>query len=816
MGRGHAVVQPIHNVTVHALVVVGALSETSCVPIVLMLVLAQAPLVPSAGPARFPSQGIWWPDVMGRVSAAYSDGGWAVAWADQRRLTGQLSSDVWVATTNSNGRVVFIDGSPLDPTRIRQDALLSTNGNGWLVGWSEVGGNGWLVKVRQSTSATLNGSWSPETVVADPVVFGSHVVAAEGLNRSMAWRKPDGGVWFRRNAQQEQLVDPASNATDLTLTDVPGDFVLAWRTPGTLRAKKVSETSPALSLNVTGVAAPSSSAQVPNLIHQNGSGEIALFTMQPSFSELAGRRINNTLLTSKVLSTAFQTGTLIISREATVGVLQVANDANNGAPVPFAVGGEPEALASDPGRQRAVLVQRPPDGLQAQLIGVDPTTTGPHLVGAPIPLLPLQSPQLRPTVAWSAAKGAYLVMWDEFVPPNPAGKLMFSYLQLDGTPTPSQVLGVEVDGGAAPRLVPGLDAGFPLGLLHFGVDGGQRYSELDEMNRQFVNARGISSAISFAARGQSSTLAWNPNSNSVQLWLNWTNRFGGPPLPIPRCVAFKNGKFWLGALSGTSLTTVPEDGGLGDLGLFHPNLSGLGQHCYAVRPVHDTVVVGYRDDAGIQLVSVEAPVGQLIASQPGNGSPLVTPLGSSLLVSWVESQATVKGFIVRADGGIEAPILFGDRALDVREHWAASGPNGSAAVVWQSFDIASGRVLVNARLVFEGPALLMDAGTGSADAGADAGTDAGADGGPGDGGSGDGGPGDGGSSVAQNDGGLDAGFDAGPADVMMLDDAGVGGAPDAGPKAEPVFVPVCGCDGTTGAPLLLAVMLMLRRRAQSP
>ncbi len=183
-GSGRSAPQLIRNVGVAGLADVTFVGDTPRVPVALMLVLAQVAVFPPAGPARFSSTGFWVPPVMGRVSVACDDGGWAVAWADQRRFPGQSTgfSDVWVAASTSNG-FRYLPGSSLSaPNAIRDNALIAANGNGWLLGWSELDA-GWLLKARNAGKDITSG-WTPERLIADAGWFDHGTdVAAGGFSR---------------------------------------------------------------------------------------------------------------------------------------------------------------------------------------------------------------------------------------------------------------------------------------------------------------------------------------------------------------------------------------------------------------------------------------------------------------------------------------------------------------------------------------------------------------------------------------------------------------------------------------------------------
>ncbi|MBM4782248.1 MAG: hypothetical protein GQE15_31600 [Archangiaceae bacterium] len=400
--------------------------------------------------------------------------------------------------------------------------------------------------------------------------------------------------------------------------------------------------------------------------------------------------------------------------------------------------------------------------------------------------------------------------------------------------TDPQPLGGVVDGGTRPRLLQG-PPGQQLGLLTYNLS--QFFETLNEVNGTVSvgSAIGVPANVTYATRG-ARTLAWGPRGGSVELFTDWGSAVTSFLQPMPRCAALKGGQFWFGPISGTVQWTMGETAGVPAFATGGATFSGQGQHCYAVRPIHDTVVVGYNAvDGGQRLMTVEPPFVDLVAPQPGTGSPLVTPLGSSLLVSWVEPPR-VKGFVLAFDGGV-TPITIDDKAVDGREHWAASSSNGAAAIVWQAFDVASGRVLVNARIVVEptAPSTTVDggfdAGVASPDAGpGDAGStlpDAGStlpdagppppDAGPADSGTGDAGEGD----AGVRDGGVDAGAgDAGSSPDGGTPDAGAdagaasvdGGGLDAGPGDGSTFVPVCGCTSSSGAPVLLLAVMFLRRR----
>lgn len=743
------------------------------------------------------------------MSAAFSDAGWAVVWADQRRFPGQSTtfSDVWVTTQQADGGLGRFEGSPPFSNAVRDDAVIATNGAAWLVGWSENDG-GWFFKGRTSLDTTFSGL-QPEVIHASPGAFdhGTTLVAGgEGLWR-MSWRKGS-AIWVQYDATGSTLTT-MPGVLDVALGEVPGGMLLAYLLPASITSHAVGMQGAAgASAAVTQPFHLSLSAQVPPVVHQGATGDVSFYQRAANaLQPMPALSFSGTNPMTPLLATAFGSGTLVVYRD-TLARARLVTDVNSGTPVTYQSLGAPVALVSAPGWQRALLVEQDGGSVLARDINLSLLPS----VGTGLSLNALPSPQVRPTVAWSEVKQAFLVMWEAL---GPAGStLTYSYLAPDGGATVPAAFGV--DAGTNPRLIPG-PSGQPLGLLR-RLGALQYFDTLSEGSSLAQNTIiSVNPNITFAARG-ATAFSWGPNSSLVQLFSNWSSQ-GSISSVLPRCAALKGGAFILGQMSestpATSVSAFPDGPGLGILE-FQPDLRGKGQHCYAVRPITDEVVVGFNDlDGGIRVMALDG--GAVLTGQPGNGSPLVTPLGSSLFVSWVERPNSVRGFVLGVDGGT-LPVSLDDKAADVSEHWAAASPNGLVAVVWQSFDVATGRVLVNARIVSEpngavGPGFdggvtldggsstdagppdldagqVDDAGMSQRDAGPDAGVDADA-------------------------GGVDAGgVDAGGVDAGGVDagaDAGADGGADAG--AAPVtFVPVCGCGGTAVGPMALLAALVFFRR----
>lgn len=449
--------------------------------------------------------------------------------------------------------------------------------------------------------------------------------------------------------------------------------------------------------------------------------------------------------------------------------------------------GRPEGLALR-STEGLALVSHPPGVLGGVGLAAAAPSGPFSFVANPLPLSTARVLQRRPSLAWDARVGGWVVVWEEA-----SSATTWTSRRAVVMPDGAQQLPTDlfIDGGW-PRVVGLLDGG----LSFFALDDGTTnfvFSAPGSAGSPVTVTESLDASIQGVVPAPSTGFAWTPQHlvNHTELVMR-----GAGVVPLARevqgevtCAAWVSGEFIvtrLGVAGAVNIARFADDSLPAQGQTTAANRACVATEPLAVPPgvglvtwtrANSTVTMTI--DGGIWPVSVDAGVRDL----------QLTAIDGMWLAVWDTEAGLFAGLFAQ---GLPPRLTQLDTtpATHRGAPVVASSPMHVTAVAWPV--LVNDSVLIRLRMI---PVFVNDGGL---------------DGGVPDAGAPD--------AAVFDDGGVGV-PDAGAPDAAVLDDGGVvadGGSMDAGVA---VWVPVCGCgspspDGLS-AVLLGLVMLAMRRRASN-
>ena len=763
----------------------------------------------------------------GRASVQVFDGGYLVAWSDSRRLhlmsrpprAVEVDDDVWVKFVGARPESAKLFCPTPRSVSTPRLAVSRTTGTAGLV-WSEVRFDGGLLDPGVTHLARLDTSGALDTqgecgLLLPSSLLTTSEVSARGSDFVVVLSLPTridrfDVVGTTVTNPGGAMTGPHSNV--ITVEGAVSTYI-GWQQAGSLVLMREGLTVPTSQLlnafDLVGGTDPPELGYVTTsgFVPPIGSATFAL-PANPDDRPFGARFGDGGL----AFVYAFDAGTRLWT--------STPPDTSMRLEAP----GRPEGLALR-STEGLALVSHPPGVLGGVGLAAAAPSGPFSFVANPLPLSTARVLQRRPSLAWDARVGGWVVVWEEA-----SSATTWTSRRAVVMPDGAQQLPTElfIDGGW-PRVVGLLDGG----LSFFALDDGTTnfvFSAPGSAGSPVTVTESLDASIQGVVPAPSTGFAWTPQHlvNHTELVMR-----GAAVVPLARdvqgevtCAAWASGEFIvtrLGVAGAVSISRFADD-----------SLPSMGQ-----------VRTGNRSCVATEPFAVPPRVGFVTSYEPASRIAVETLDGGT----WtVEVDAGVRDLQMTAIDGqwlavwdTEAGLFAGLFAEGQRPRLAqldttpgthrgapvvASSSAHVTAVAWPV--LVNDSVLIRLRTI---PVFVTDGGLdgGDADAGApdaavfdDGGVgvpDAGApdasvfdDGGVGvpDGGAPD--------AAVFDDGGVGV-PDAGAPDAAVLDDGGVvadGGSMDAGVA---VWVPVCGCgspspDGLS-AVLLGLVMLAMRRRASN-
>ncbi|MER2566654.1 MAG: hypothetical protein ABTQ32_38380 [Myxococcaceae bacterium] len=713
------------------------------------------------------SRSVGVPVAAGRAAVEAFDGGFLVAWADDRRLTNLARTpiaggeDVWVRVLRPR-----LLGSATQRTRLVCPGAGVTAGPRLAVSSTGLTGLAWSDE-RGVSLATLdqNGAWGA----------GPCGVLVSNLSTDLVEVSPRGvGFGVVHNG-----------VSSLLQTNVFGGSVSVPTTRLSTRPSTVVTVSGASNTTVIGALTnqdlqvlrePLSLAQVPNVaafdfvegtpgpviaLIRDGGLFIGTTPAMVEFKDFASSR-------RPPYAVAIDGGVLVLSTALVGSGLQLYSTASTmtaRSPV-----GLPEGLAMT--ADEGVALFSAPEGV----LGATSVQPAPGFQGASVFVSMAGAIQRRPTLAWSAVDVGWELVWEEATTATTFAA-RHTLIRLQG------------DGGASSELF--IDGGWP--RVFAQSDGGLGYMALEGQVTTFSLSTGagivpvdqLDASVEGVVASAIGGFAWTGLSTSSRTHQEFTLRTAELPLEafLPdevTCATWFAGSYYVTrrGTGGATLAAFPDDTTpVAGVAIPQGQLA-----CVAARLTGSpALALAVADGLGLKVSTLDA--GWRVPFDAGVRDLQLTSVGSRWLVVWDTEDALHAALFSPAEGARELqPIDTRSQAFRGVPSLATS-PLGAAAVAWPVLegDSVELRVRVlslgSVAPVFDGG--VVDAGVGLVDAGVVDGGVASVDAGVVDGG------------TAQPDGGSGV-------------DGGVPGAV--------TFVPVCGCTSVGDALWLVALVLVRKRR----
>lgn len=736
----------------------------------MLALLVSACLAQEFGPPRLiaPFSGsVGVPVAAGRAAVEAFDGGFLVAWADDRRLTNLARTpitggeDVWLRVLRPR-----LLGSATQRARLVCPRAGVTAGPRLAVSSTGLTGLAWSDE-RGVSLATLDQNGASATGPCGVLVSNIATNLVEVSPRGAGFAVVHSGLGLLQTNVVNSAIAPP---TTRFMSGVSSVVSVAGASNTTVIGALTNQV-----LHV--LYEPTQALQVPNvaefdLVEGTPGPAVALIRdgglfigpalAMVGFKDFASSR-------RPPYAVAIDGGVLVLSTNPVGSGLQLYSTASM-TMVQGSIG-LPEGLVVTPDEGVALF------SAPAGVLGATSVQPAPGFQGASVFVSMAGAIQRRPTLAWSAVDVGWELVWEEATSATTFGA-RHTLIRLQGDGGASGQL--FIDGGSWPRVFPQFDGGLGYMALEgqvttFSLSTGAGIVPVDQLD----------ASVEGVAAGEPGGLVWTGPSTPSGLHQEFTLRTAELPLEafLPdevTCATWFEGSYFVTRRgdAGATLAVFPDDTTpVAGMAIPQGQLA-----CVAARLTGSpALALAVADGLGLKVSTLDA--GWRVPFDAGVRDLQLTSVGGRWLVVWDTEDALHAALFSPTEG---ARVL---ESIDLRPQAfrgvpsLATSPIGAAAVAWPVLegDSVELRVrvlsLANVAPVLDGG--VVDAGVGLVDAG-----------------------------VVLVDGGVVL-VDAGVADagVVFVD----GGSADGGVPTV-TFVPVCGCTSVSDELWWLVALLVLRKR----